>query len=116
MDPSLSDFYLDKPEPIRGCLQALRELVLAFDPQIRETKKYGMPCYLYLDKPFCYIWTDKKTGHPYLLLVEGRNIDHPALTQGNRARMKTLPVDPDQDIDLDTISEVFHLAKRLYDT
>lgn len=115
MEPSLSDFYLSKPEPTRGCLQALRELVLNFDREIKETKKYGMPCYLYLDKPFCYIWTDKKTNHPYFLLVEGRNINHPALIQGDRARMKTLPVDPGKDIDIDTISEVFNLAKTLYD-
>ncbi|WP_422362167.1 DUF1801 domain-containing protein [Reichenbachiella sp.] len=93
---------------------ALRDLVLQFDPSIKETKKYGMPCYLYLDKPFSYLWTDKKSGHPYLLIVEGHQIDHSALQQGDRKRMKILPVDPTVDIDFRTINEVLTLAKAYY--
>ncbi|WP_420579831.1 DUF1801 domain-containing protein [Reichenbachiella sp.] len=92
----------------------LRDLVLRFDPLISETKKYGMPCYMYNNKPFCYIWTDKKTGDPYLLIVEGHQIEHPALIQGNRKRMKVLPVHPEFDINLSDINEVLLLAKRLY--
>lgn len=115
MKSILDEFYLDKAEPVKSCLQALRHIVLNFDTQIKETKKYGMPCYLYKEKPFCYIWTDKKTGHPYLLIVEGNNIDHPALVQGKRSRMKIFPSDPNEDIDLKTLTEVFNLAKPLYD-
>lgn len=93
---------------------ALREILLRFDSQISETKKYGMPCYLYQGKAFCYLWTDKKSGNPYLLLVEGRHIDHPALEQGTRARMKILPIDPQADIAIHTIEEILSMAKKLY--
>ena len=99
MHPDLTNFFLDKPDPIGPCLQYLRDLILDFDPSITETIKYGMPCYLYGQKPLCYLWTDKKTNHPYLLIVEGNNINHPSLLQGNRKRMKTLPIDPFQDVD-----------------
>lgn len=114
MHPDLSSFYLDKPEPTKGCLLSLRQIVLIFDSEIKETKKYGMPCYLYQNKPFCYIWTDKKTDNPYLLIVEGCEINHPALIQGNRKRMKTLPVVPHADLDIKVIHEVLHLAKNFY--
>jgi len=49
-----------------------------------------MPCFVYNKKQFCYLWTDKKTNNPYLLIVEGKNIDHPLLEQGDRKRMKIL--------------------------
>lgn len=114
MHPDLSAFYLDKPEPIKGCLLSLREIVLNFDSEIKETKKYGIPCYLYQNKPFCYIWTDKKSGDPYLLIVEGHQIEHPALEQGDRKRMKTLTVKADEDIDLTEIQQVLQLAKAFY--
>ncbi|WP_245826985.1 DUF1801 domain-containing protein [Reichenbachiella faecimaris] len=93
---------------------ALRTIVLKFDVEIKETKKYGMPCYLYKNKAFCYIWTDKKSGHPYLLIVEGRQIDHPALQQGDRSKMKILPVDPNADLEIEIIQEVLLLAVALY--
>lgn len=114
MHPDLSSFFLDKQEPTKSCLLALRDLVLQFDSSIKETKKYGMPCYLYQNKAFCYIWTDKKSGEPYLLIVEGNQLDHPALIKGDRKRMKTLPVNPAIDIDLKTINEVLQLAKALF--
>ncbi|MEP2023029.1 MAG: DUF1801 domain-containing protein [Reichenbachiella sp.] len=113
MHPDLSSFYLEKPELVKSCLLALRELVLKFDADIKETKKYGMPCYLLQNKPFCYIWTDKKTQEPYLLIVEGHQIQHSALIQGDRKRMKILPVNPHNDLDIKSIKEVFDLAKNL---
>lgn len=113
MEPALSEFYLSKPEPVKSCLQGLRSIILSFDPDIKETRKYGMPCYTYQNKPFCYIWTDKKSSFPYLLIVEGRNIDHPALETGKRARMKTLTVSPKEDIDIETIHEVLSMAKAI---
>ncbi|MEO1052316.1 MAG: DUF1801 domain-containing protein [Bacteroidota bacterium] len=114
MIPELNDFYLQKHEPIKSCLMALRDHILNHDPEMTEAYKYRMPCFCYKGKAFCYLWTDKKTGEPYILMVEGRNIDHPALVQGDRARMKILPIDPNEDLPLDTIEDVFELAKELF--
>lgn len=71
-----------------------------------------MPIFMYKRKMFCYLWTDKKTGEPYLGIVEGRNISHPLLIAGNRARMKILPIDPNADLPLATINEIFRLAVK----
>lgn len=114
MQSQLQDFYASKDESTQSCLFALRDIILEFNPEITETVKYGMPCFVYGKKHFCYLWTDKKSGHPYILIVEGNNIDHPSLIQGDRKRMKELPVDPGKDIPVKIIYDIFNLALTYY--
>jgi len=87
-------FYLSLSEPQQSALLALRSLLLGYDKDISETQKYGMPCFLYKRNILCYLWTDRNTQEPYILMAEGNHLTHPALEQGNRARMKILRVDP----------------------
>jgi len=87
-----NDFYLNKEEPNKSCLLALRAIILKQDINITETKKYGMPYFCYKNKMFCYLWTDKKTEEPYILFVEGQHLNHIQLETGKRARMKILRV------------------------
>jgi len=110
----VSTFYLKQSEPTKSCLLAMRDILLGLDDNITETVKYGMPCFCYGPKMFCYLWTDKKTNNPYFLLVEGQQIDHPALEAGTRKRMKTLTVNPTEDLDIETINDVLNLALSLY--
>jgi hypothetical protein len=84
----LDNFYQEKKEPTRSCLLALRKIILDQDQNVTETRKYGMPCFCYKSKMFCYLWTDKKTGEPYILMVEGQYLNYPVLEIGNRSRMK----------------------------
>lgn len=107
-------FYLNQEEPNQSCLLAIRDLILDQDSQVSETRKYGMPCFCYQKKMFCYLWTDKKTQEPYLLMVEGKHLDHPLLEAGSRSRMKILRIDPNQDLPIDTISEILKSALDLY--
>lgn len=98
-----SSYYLNKTEPNKSCLLFLRELILKQDANITETRKYGMPCFCYKNKMFCYLWVDKKTDEPYVLFVEGNKLEHPQLESGSRKRMKILRVNPTKDIDTETI-------------
>ncbi|MCR9013608.1 DUF1801 domain-containing protein [Aquiflexum gelatinilyticum] len=116
MNPELQDFYHKKPEPVKGCLLALRDIVLAQDDLVTETVKYGMPCFCYKKKMFCYLWTEKKSGEPYLLMVEGRHLQHPGLEKGNRSRMKIFRIDPDLDIPVDEVKGLLNEALDLYRT
>lgn len=109
-----ADFYLNQSEPNKGCLLALRSIILAQDKNISETVKYGMPCFCYLNKMFCYLWTDKKTKEPYILFVEGNHLNHPKLESGTRARMKILRVNPNNDLDIKTITLLINSALDLY--
>ncbi len=114
MISELSSFYLNKSEPNKSCLLALRDLILNQDSNITETVKYGMPCFCYQKKMFCYLWTDKKTGEPYLLMVEGKHLDFPGLEEGKRSRMKIFRVDPNKDLPIKTIDTILQSALDLY--
>lgn len=113
MQEQLHTFYFEKEEPTKSCLLALRSIILGYSTHMEEGLKYGMPLFTYKGKMFCYLWTDKKTGHPYILMVDGKLLYHPALEQGNRARMKILPINPAHDIPIHIIEEVFEEAIKL---
>ncbi len=110
----IDNWYLNKEEPNRSCLQALRDWILKYDNDITEAWKYRMPMFLYRGKMFCYLWTDKKTGQPYIGIVKGKFIDHPLLIQAKRAKMKVLYFDPLEDLPLEIIDEIFSAAKVFY--
>ncbi len=110
----LDNFYLSKEEPTKSCLLGLRDIIKRYQPELDSTIKYGLPFFLYKGKMFCYLWVDKKTKHPYIGICDGNKIDHPDLFQGNRKRMKSYSVNPNEDIDVDTIYHIFDLAVKLY--
>lgn len=112
----LQNFYLNQEEPNKSCLYALRRIILDQDKNITETQKYGMPCFCYKNKMFCYLWTDKKTDEPYILLVEGKLLNQPELEQGKRTRMKILRVDPNKDLQVMLIESILGEALDLYRT
>ena len=107
-------FYIDKEEPNKSCLLTLRRIILEQDRYITETTKYGMPCFCYRDKMFCYLWTDKKTHRPYILFVEGKFLNHPKLEAGSRKRMKVFSIDPNKDIPINDVEILLQAALDLY--
>src|ERR1700760_1838448 len=110
----IDSYFLQKDEPVKSCLLFLREHIQSLNPNITEAWKYRMPFYCYRGKMFCYLWTDKNNGQPYIGMAEGRRIDHPFLIQGLRARMKILLIDPNADLPLDTINEILRMALNFY--
>jgi hypothetical protein len=110
----VDNYFLHQPEPEKSCLLALRTLVLSVDKNITEAWKYGMPFYCYHGKMFCYLWTHKKLGQPYLGIVEGGKINHPLLLQEKRARMKIMLVDPAKDIPVTAIKGILKKALTFY--
>lgn len=116
MPEQLHNYYLNKEEPNKSCLLALRDIILNQDANITETQKWGMPCFCYKKKMFCYLWTDKKTSEPYILMVEGKYLDHSKLEQGERSRMKVFSVNPNKDLPIKTIETILQKALDLYRT
>ncbi len=109
-------YYLNKNEPNKSCLLALRSIILEQDSHITETRKWGMPCFCYKKKMFCYLWTDQKTDEPYILMVEGKHLVHPQLEAGKRSRMKIFRVDPNKDLPIKTIKIILQQSIDLYRT
>lgn len=107
-------FYFDKQEPNKSCLLTMRGIVLNQDKNITETRKYGMPCFCYKGKMFCFLWVDKKSNEPYFLMVEGKYLHHPELETGDRSRMKIFRVDPNKDLPISAINVIINQALDLY--
>jgi hypothetical protein len=110
----IDNYFLQKEEPVKSCLQFLREHIVQQDSNIVETWKYGMPFYCFKGKMFCYLWVHKKYRQPYIGIVEGKQINHPDLIIENRARMKILLLDPNKNIPLKKINSILKAALSLY--
>jgi hypothetical protein len=110
----LDEYFLKKDEPVKSCLQFLRENILEQDKNITEAWKYGMPFYCYNGKMFCYLWVHKKYGQPYLGIVEGNKIKHPDLLTEKRTRMKILLIDANKNIPIKKINAILKEVLSLY--
>jgi len=113
MNNQILDFYLNERAPNKSCLMAIRDLILDQNTGISETIKYGMPCFTFRSKAICYLWIDKKLNRPYILIVDGNELEHPSLKSGNRKRMKILDIDPEVDLPVKTIKEIIGMAINL---
>lgn len=107
-------YFLQKSEPVKSCLLFLRQHILDLDPNITEAWKYKMPFFCYKGKMFCYLWVHKKNGQPYIGIVEGRKINHPALIMEERAKMKIMLLDPAADLPVDTINSILKTSIGLH--
>ena len=112
---ALDNFYLEKDEPIQSCLLALRSIILNYNPDFEPLWRYRLPCFMYQNQIFCYLWVDRKTQFPYIAVGKGVQIEHPDLVQGNRTFVKLFYVNPEEDIPIETIHKIFDLAMKLYD-
>lgn len=107
MNQELQNFYLSKPEPYRSCYEALRTIILNYSPDFTEEWKYKLPFFYYKKKMCCYFWKDKKTIEPYIGFADGVLLDFPELEKGDRKRIKILRIDPNDDIPIELMDEVF---------
>jgi hypothetical protein len=110
----LDHYYLQQPEPQRGCLLALRDIILSLDDSISPAWKWQLPFFCYRGRMFCYLNFHKKFKLPYLALVDGHRLDYPELLAENRSRMKILLVDPEKDLPLALLHEILRAAIALH--
>lgn len=110
---ALDSFYLNQKEPTKSCLLAMRDIILAQDPNITNELKYGMPFFCYRGKMFCYLWVHKKYGQPYLGIVEGKHFQQEFLLQEKRSRMKIMLLEPEKDLPIHAIREILAQALNL---
>jgi hypothetical protein len=110
MRTEIDNYFDQKEEPVRGCLSAMRNLILTLSPGISEVWRYRMPFYCIHGNRFCYLWVDKKRRQPYIGFVNGGQMDHSALLSEKRAKMKIYLLDPYLDWDPDEISGLLKQA------
>lgn len=110
----LNQFYLNLPEPQKSCFMALRDYILSLSGDITPEWKYKLPFFYYKGKMFCYLWMDKKTKEPYIGIAKAQFLDFDYLVQGDRKKMKILPVPVDSDLPVDQINEALNAAMSFY--
>lgn len=106
-------FYLRYEEPLKGCLLAIKDVILDVDPMIEKDWKYGMPFFCVNGKMLCYLWTDKESGWPYIGFADGNQMQSAHLIQGERKRMAIFKINPEEDIPVSIIRELVSLAVDL---
>ena len=110
MTSDLDNFYLKQEEPTRGCLLALRDVILKHNYEITAEWKYKLPFFYFKGKMLCYLWIHKKYKQPYIGFVDGNLIDHPDLLQEKRARMKILLINENSDLPIEKINHILTSA------
>lgn len=111
---AIDNFFLTRQEPDKGCFLALREIIKNWSPKISEHWKYSVPFYYFEGKPFCYLYRKKDAKYPYIGLVRTNQLEHPDVLQGNRKKMKVMPINPEEDIPIQAIHEIFEELSKLY--
>lgn len=109
----LDIFYESQQEPTKGCLLALRDIVLSQDKDITHVWKYKTPFFCYKGKMFCYLWIHKKYKQPYLGIVEGQRLDYPELIAEKRSRIKIMLLNPTEDLPIEPIVNILQDALNL---
>lgn len=109
----LDNWFLQQNEPLKGCLLALRSIILQHGGPITLRLSYGMPTFYYNGKRFCYLWVHKTLHQPYIGIIDGNKIDHPELLQEKRSRMKILLIDMNRDFPLKSIKNILNQAIAL---
>ena len=52
---SLDEFYTKKEEPVKGCLLALKDIILKYNIHFEHRWYYRLPCFIYKKQIFCYL-------------------------------------------------------------
>lgn len=110
----IDKFFLQHDDNTNICLQFLRQHILNFDENISEAWKWELPFFLYGKKNCCYFWIHKKYKQPYIGFVDGVLMEHPALIQEKRTRMKILLIDPNEDLPMKLIDDILQQMIVIY--
>lgn len=110
----LDKFYLEKEEPLRDCLLALRDIIVAHNEHITKEWKYKLPFFYYKGKMLCYLWFHQKYKKPYIGFANGYLINDEELLMEKRSRMKILLIDENEDIPIEKINTILKKALLTY--
>lgn len=103
-------FYFNRNAEEQQLLFFLRRYILDASAFITEHYKFKTAFFYLNGKMFCYLGQEKKSRQLYIGFVQGKQLSHPALVQGNRKQIKVLPVSMHGDIELQKLNEVVNEA------
>jgi len=113
MNRELENYYLKQPEPIQGCLLALRSIILSVDKRISHRRAYQIPVFYYEDKKLAFLWVNRKK----LLfgIITDKSLMEPAEGARRKNKYEMIEVDPEQDIPEGDIKKKLRRQMKIYD-
>jgi hypothetical protein len=113
MNRELENYYLKQPEPIQGCLLALKGIILSVDESISHRRAYQIPVFFYEEMKLAFLWVNRKK----LLfgLITDRRLISPQDGARRRNKYEMIDIDPEQDIPVKVIKEKLRRQIKLYD-
>ena len=113
MNRELENYYLKQPEPIQGCLLALKSIILSIDREISHRRVYQIPFFYYKEKKLAFLWVHRKR----LLfgIVTDKSLMEPPEGARRKNKYETMEIDPNQDIPAGDILEVLLRQMKLYE-
>jgi hypothetical protein len=112
MNQELENYYLKQPEPIQGCLLALKNIILSVDKEISHRRLYQIPVFYYREKKLAFLWVHRKR----LLfgIITDKNILKFPEGVRRKDQYETMEVDPAKDIPIDNIIDRIQGQINLY--
>jgi len=114
MTAELENYYLKQPEPLQGCLLALKHFILNADSRISETRKYQVPFFYFKGKKLCFLWVNRTK------LIFGFVKDKSILpvVEGIRRKdeMEMIQIDPNKDLPVEMITDHLKQLMNLYES
>lgn len=102
-EPVSADHYYHKqPEPLQGCLLALKHIILAHDAHITHGRLFQIPFFWYKGYKLAFLWVHRKKL--LLGLVEDLKLIKAEPGLRRRNKYETLEIDPAKDIPVKTIA------------
>lgn len=105
---------MKQPEPTRGCLLALKDIILGLDPNITQQRKFQIPFFYYNGKKLCFLWVKQKK--PLIGFVEDKNIYPKKEGLKRKDHMEVLYLDPNADIPVKLIVKHLKKTMKLYNS
>lgn len=112
---AIDNFYFSLPQPTQDAFLALRDIIFTINPDIESKLSYGCPFFFYRKKRFCYLWKDKKTQLPYIGIIHGDQINHPALEKGTRKKMKIYQIQNLEELQIEEIKDILVMSLQIID-
>lgn len=113
MNRELENYYLKQPEPIQGCLLALKSIILSVDKRISHRRAYQIPFFYYEEKKLAFLWVHRKR----LLfgLVTDKSLIEPQEGARRKNKYEMIEVDPKRDIPAEDLIEKLGRQIKLYE-
>ncbi len=112
IETQLDHYYLKQPEPIQGCLLALKDIILRLDENITHQRKFQIPFFYYKDKKLAYLWLNKKKLQ--IGFIEDKSIYPKKDGIKLKDKYESIIIDPNADIPIELITKELKKRMALY--